>query len=59
MPRHAVVARKLHEVPVDQEELGEAGLLDHLQLALQALGDFWSDWPVTLPDALEAELVEI
>jgi len=36
---HAVLAREAHQVPVDEEELGEPGLLDHLQLALQPLRD--------------------
>ena len=34
-----VLAGEAHEVPVDEEELGKARLLDHLQLPLQALGD--------------------
>src|SRR5205823_1430381 len=49
---------KAHEVPVDEEEFGQAGLLDHLQLALQTLGDRGSDRPIAVAHALEAELVE-
>src|SRR5256885_13305697 len=30
------LAREAHEVPVDEEELGQPGLLDHVQLPLQA-----------------------
>ena len=58
LARHAVLARKTHEVPVDEEELGEPCLLDHLQLSLESLRDGERDWPITLPHALEAELVE-
>ena len=58
LPRHAVVAGETHEVPVDEEELCEAGLLDHLQLVLKAVGDCRSDRSVALADAFEAEVVE-
>ena len=34
---HAMLAREAHEVPVDEEELGQPRLLDHLELALEAL----------------------
>jgi len=53
-----MLAREAHEVPVDEEELGKPCLFDHLQLALQPLGDGKRDRPVPLPNALEAELVE-
>src|SRR6202011_1938251 len=55
---YAVLAREAHEVPVDEKELGEPSLLDHLQLALEPLRDRERDRPVALPHALEAELVE-
>src|SRR5205814_9098247 len=58
LSRHTVLAGKSHEVPVDQEELGQASLLDHLQLALQALGDRGRDRPVAIAHPFEAELVE-
>src|SRR5438309_3140505 len=47
-----------HQVPVDQEELGKPGLLDHLQLALQSLCDSERDRPVARTHALETELVQ-
>ncbi len=55
---HAMLARESHQVPVDEEELGETSLFDHLQLALQPLRDGERDRPVSLPHALETELVE-
>src|SRR5690348_9061612 len=53
-----MLAREAHEVPVDEEELGKPGLLDDLQLALQAARHRGSDGPVALAYSLETELVE-
>ncbi len=39
LPRNAVLTREFHDVPRDQEELGEMRLLDDIELALQACGD--------------------
>src|SRR2546426_11023638 len=58
LARHALLASEAHEVPVDEEELREPRLLDHLQLALKPLGHCERDRPVSLPHAFEAELVE-
>ena len=58
LARDTMLAGKAHEVPVDEEELGQAGLLDHLELVLQAAGDGGGDRPVALAQAFEAELVE-
>ncbi len=58
LPRDAMLARKAHQVPVDEEELGQARLLDHLELVLQAPGDRGGDRHVASPQALEAEFVE-
>ena len=58
LPRHTVVAGEAHQVPVDEEELGEPRLLDHLQLVLQAACDHRSNRPVSLAEAFEAKLVE-
>ena len=55
---NAMLAREAHEVPVDEEELGQPRLLDHLELALEAFGCVGSDRAVAVPHALEAELVE-
>ena len=54
-----MLAREAHEVPVDEEELGQAGLLDDLELALQALGHVRGDGPIARAHAFEAELVEV
>src|SRR3989442_8778258 len=39
LSRHPVLAGKAHEVPVDEEELGQSGLLVPLKIDLQTLGD--------------------
>src|SRR5207248_5200142 len=58
LARDSMLAGKAHQVPVDEEELGQACLLDHLELVLQAAGDGGGDRPVALAQAFEAELVE-
>ena len=55
---HAVLTRESHEVPVDQEELRQPGLLDHLELALKPLSDRERDRQVPGSHALETELVQ-
>ena len=55
---HPMLAGEAHEVPIDEEELRQPGLLDHLQLALEAARDLDRDGPVALAHSLEAELVE-
>ena len=55
---HSVLAREAHEIPVDEKELGEACLLDHLQLALQPARDLDRDGPVALAHPLETQLVQ-
>ena len=55
---HAMLACEAHEIPVDEEELGQSCLLDHLQLALEPARDLGGDRPVALAHALEAQLVE-
>ena len=58
LPWNAVLAGEAHQVPVDEEELGQPGLLDHLELVLQAMGHRRGDRPVALAQAFEAQLVE-
>src|SRR5438445_6281989 len=53
-----MLSGEAHQVPIDEEELGQAGLLDHLQLMLQAARDRRRDGPIPLAKALEAQLVE-
>src|SRR5439155_10998210 len=58
LPRHAVLASEPHQVPVDEEKLGKAGLFDDLQLVLQAPGDSRGDGAIPFPETSEAQLVE-
>src|SRR5207247_1660951 len=58
LPWHAVLTRKAHQVPVDEEELGQPSLLDHLELVLQASCHRGRDRPVALAQTFEAELVQ-
>ena len=55
----AVCLRKVNEIPHDQEVVGEAHLVDRLQLELKPLGQLGRDLFVTLREPLFAELDEI
>src|ERR1035437_4260660 len=58
LSRDVVLARETHDVPGDQEELGESGLLDHLELALQPRRHHAGHRPVLALHGLLAERVE-
>ena len=59
LARDSMLSGKAHEVPVDEEELRQACLLDHLELVLQPARDLRRDRTVALANAFEAQLVEI
>jgi hypothetical protein len=49
LPDDAALARELHQVPDDQEELRQVGALDDVQLVRQLLHGLLGNWPVTAP----------
>src|SRR5215475_11081217 len=55
----AVLASKAHQIPVDEKELGQARLLDHVQLALQAACHCRGDRVIAPSGTLVRELVEV
>ena len=55
----AVLLREADEVPDDQEVVGEAHLLDRLQLELEPVLELGRDRPVALLQAFLAELGEV
>ena len=57
--RDAALAGKAHEVPADEEELGESGALDDLELMGHLLEHARRDGVVALPDAVVAEALEV
>ncbi len=56
---HPVLLREPHQVPVDEEELGQPRLVDHVELLLEPPGDRRRDRVVALPGALLGEPVEV
>ena len=57
--RDAALAAEAHEVPADEEELGQAGALDDLQLVGQLLDHGRRQGVVALARALVAEPLEV
>ncbi len=57
--RDPALLREAHEVPADEEELGEAGPLDDVELVGQLLHDRRRHGVVAPPDAPVAELGEV
>jgi hypothetical protein len=53
------LAREAHEVPADEEELGEAGPLDDVELVGELLHDRRRHGVIAPPDAAVAELGEV
>jgi hypothetical protein len=49
LPDDPALARELHQVPHDQEELGQVGALDDVQLVRQLLDRLLGNGPITAP----------
>ncbi len=57
--RDPLLLRKAHQVPADEEELGEAGSLDDLELVGEPLDDRGGHRVVALPGARPAQLRQV
>src|SRR5207245_3139523 len=58
LARDAARPGKAHQVPVDEEELAEAGLVDDVELFLQAGRDLRGDRTIFLPDGILAQAIQ-
>src|SRR6266849_6285748 len=58
LARDAARLREPHQIPVDEEELAEAGLVDDVELFLQTGRDLGGDRTIFLPDGILTEPVQ-
>ena len=57
--RDPLLLREPHQVPADQEELGEPGPLDHVELVREPIDDGRGQRVIALPGAVPAQLREV